>query len=107
MARIKLPDRRRLMTETVRWEGHDIHVTVGFAPHGAPLEVFARDARRIDGHLDRELDDGAVLISRALQHGDTLGSLASGIGRLPTGEPASAIGAVVDGAFSITQSERE
>jgi hypothetical protein len=102
--RERLPNRRRLTTETIDWDGHQIHVTVGFSTDDRPLEVFARDARRIDGQLDRELDDGAVLISRCLQRGDTIESLAGGIRRLPTGEPVSAIAAVIDGALAIARS---
>ena len=40
-------------------------------------------------------DDIGVLISRLLQHGDTPGALAAGLGRLGNGQgPASLIGAV-------------
>ncbi len=41
-------------------------------------------------------DDIGVLISRLLQHGDSPAALASGIGRLGNGDPASIVGAIAD-----------
>jgi hypothetical protein len=64
------------------------------------LEIFARDARP-DTDRDFILDDAAVIISRALQHGDCLTSIARGLGRLPSGEPSSIIGAIVDAALRL------
>jgi hypothetical protein len=37
-----------------------------------------------------------VVLSRLLQHGDRLADIARGVGRLPDGEPASIVGAVMD-----------
>ena len=69
---------------------------------GKAYEVFARDARP-DTERDFILDDAAVIVSRALQHGDDLERLARGLGRLPGGEPSSIIGMVVDAAILIAK----
>jgi hypothetical protein len=64
------------------------------------LEIFAR-AGRPDSDLDTVVDDVAVLLSRALQYGDDLKSIARGIGRVPLGAPSSVAGAIVDAALQL------
>jgi hypothetical protein len=98
--RERLPSRRAAATIAVEWRGRPIAVSVGFARDGRILEVFAR-AGRPDSDLDCVVDDLAVVLSRCLQHGDDLVSIARGIGRLPLGEPSSVAGAIVDAAMRL------
>ena len=95
MSREYLPDRRQAETLDLWHGGRRFHLTVGEYPDGSPGEVF------IHGHTpgsDTDLlgDDIGVLISRLLQYGDDPASLASGVGRLGNGTPASIIGAIAD-----------
>jgi hypothetical protein len=101
--REKLPHRRPSVSCTVVWRDQRLHVTIGFAPDGRVLEVFARSGRPASD-VDALVDDAAVLASRLLQHGDRLADIARGLGRLPGGEPASLIGVIVDAALAM---ERE
>jgi hypothetical protein len=99
MSRERLPSRPHGVTDNAHWPidgGRRIHVTAGYAPDVWFLEVFLRGGGRVGSETDYLLDDIAVVISRALQHGDTLASIAAGLGRLSEGQPASMIGAVVD-----------
>ncbi len=50
----------------------------------------------VGSDVDGLCGDVGVLISRLLQYGDNSASLASGIGRLGNGDPASIIGTVAD-----------
>jgi len=93
--RERLPNRRPQITDQVVWNDTAIHVSAGLSDDGRILEAFLRGAR-IGSELDHLLDDFAVVLSRALQHGDRLSDIARGIGRLPCGGPASIIGAVID-----------
>src|ERR1051326_8011052 len=98
-AREKLPNRRPSVTDGTRWPievGRRIHVTAGFALDGRILETFLRGGGRVGSEVGFLLDDIAVLISRALQHGDTLEAIGRGLGRLSESQPASVIGAVID-----------
>ena len=99
MTRERLPNCRTCVTDQVRWpliDGRRIHVTAGLAPDGRLLETFLRGGGQVGSERDFLLDDIAVLISRALQHGDTLDTLSRGVGRLSDGVAASVIGAVID-----------
>jgi hypothetical protein len=91
------------VSRVIEWRGHRLHLTAGLARDGRILEVFVR-AGRPDSDLDQLADDLAVVLSRALQHADRLADLAHGLGRLPGGEPASLVGAIIDAAREI---ERE
>jgi hypothetical protein len=104
MTRQRLPDRRQQITDCVRWPpegGRRIHVSGGLAGDGRILEAFLRGGGRVGSEIDFLLDDIAVLLSRDLQHGDRLAEIASGLGRLPDGKPASLIGAVVGRLLTI------
>jgi hypothetical protein len=103
IGRERLPNRRPAATATAEWNGRPLHVSVGFSNDGRVLEIFCRDARRVDSERDRMVDDAAVLVSRALQHGDTLTAIANGIGRLPNGAASSVIGAIIDAAVKLAQ----
>jgi hypothetical protein len=108
MTRERLHNRRRQITDCVRWPldaGRRIHVSAGFAGDGRILEAFLRGGGRSGSDVDFLLDDLAVLLSRDLQHGDRLAKIASGLGRLPDGKPSSIVGAVVDRLLSIEANE--
>jgi hypothetical protein len=93
------PDRRNNATDNIRWPldgGKRIHVTAGFARDGRIVETFLRGGGQVGSERDHLLDDVAVLVSRCLQHGDSLADIAAGVGREPSGAPASVIGAAVD-----------
>jgi hypothetical protein len=101
MSRERLLNRRPSVPETViLTSGERVHVTLGFAVDGRVLETFLRGGK-VGSDRDHGLDDIAILVSRLLQHGDTLGDIAAGISRLPDNSPASAIGAVVDTLVAI------
>lgn len=98
MARTSLPNRRLTLTDCIRWplDGARVHVSAGFAEDGRLLEAFLRGGGRVGSERDHLLDDVAVLLSRALQHGDSVAGIAAALGRMPGGEPASIVGAVLD-----------
>jgi hypothetical protein len=96
MTRERLPNRRSQITESISWGGSRIHVSAGFSRDGRILETFLRGGGRVGSDRDHQLDDIAVVLSRLLQHGDRLADIARGVGRLPDGEPASIVGAVMD-----------
>src|SRR5215472_4270791 len=104
MTRERLPNRRVQVTDATRWPlegGRRIHVSAGLADDGRILETFLRGGGKSGSGVDFLLDDIAVIISRDLQHGDTIEAIAAGIGRLPDGKPASIVGAVVDRLMAI------
>lgn len=96
MPRGRLPSRRRSLTFDVEHKGARHTVCVGLYDNGRPGEVFLSGAKT-GSDIDGLLADLGVVLSRALQHGDTVGALAAGMGRLGDGKtPASIIGAVLD-----------
>ena len=95
MPRERLPTRRQAETVDLWYDGQRYHLTVGEYNDGRAGEVFLHGAKPGSG-TDLLCDDIGVLMSRLLQHGDAPASLASGIGRLGNGDPASIIGAVAD-----------
>ena len=104
MSRQRLPNRRPAVTESLIWNGARVHITAGFSPDGRLLETFLRGGGRVGSERDHTLDDIAVALSRLLQYGDALTDIARGVGRLPTGEPASVVGAVADRLLEIERS---
>jgi hypothetical protein len=99
MSRERLPNRRRSESDGVRWPldgGKRIHVTAGFAHDDRLLECFLRGGGQVGSERDFLLDDVAVLISRLLQHGDTLADIVDGMGRAADGEVTSMIGAIAE-----------
>ena len=99
MTRERLPNRRPTVTTGIRWPtdgGTKIHISAGLADDGRLLECFLRGGGRVGSERDHMLDDLAVVVSRLLQHGDQLGDIAAGLGRLPGGAPASVVGAILD-----------
>ena len=96
MPRERLPNRRPSALLTVEHAGRTYEVAVGLYPDARPGEVFVSGAKT-GSDTDGLLDDVGILISRALQHGDSVEALASGMGRLGDGKtPTSIIGAVLD-----------
>ncbi len=108
-ARQRLPARRECHTETLAVDGQSFEATVGFEPEdNSPRELFLK-AGKEGSLLNAMLDDAAVVISVALQHGVPAQVLAKSIGRLPGNGaaspsnpthapllPASPIGAALD-----------
>ena len=104
-----LPNRRPAHTETLEVDGQSFEATVGFDPKdGSPRELFLK-AGKEGSLLNSLLDDAAVTISVALQHGVSAKALAKSVGRLPGNGaaslsnrtpgsvlPASPIGAALD-----------
>ena len=118
--RTRLPNRRRLITETLVVGGQAIEASVGFDPAtGQPRELFLTGAK--DGtDLAAILDDASVVLSVALQHGIPPAALVRSVARLPMvplappyidrpgiGDrklPASVIGAALDLVASLDPS---
>jgi hypothetical protein len=99
MSRERLPNRRRAVTETIRWPalaGRPVDISAGFTLDGRLLEVFIKIAGQSGTELGFLSEDGAVLISRLLQFGDRLEDIAAGLGRTSSGERTSLLGAAVD-----------
>ncbi len=108
-ARQRLPNRRPAHTETLEVDGQTFTATVGFDPkNGSPRELFLK-AGKEGSLLNSLLDDAAVAISVALQHGIPAKALAKSVGRLRsngaaslsntnhgTHLPASPVGAALD-----------
>lgn len=94
-----LPPRRPSVTERIAMPVAGVgapfhaHVTLGYDPaSGLPAEIFARSTGRTTTFIDCELDDVAVLISVALQHGVPAAALAKSMSRAPdplTGKPVA------------------
>lgn len=99
VTRERLPNRRTQITDATRWPldtGRRIHVSAGLSVDGRILETFCRGGGRVGSETDFLLDDVAVLVSRLLQRGDNLTSIAKGLGRLSNGKAASVVGAILD-----------
>jgi hypothetical protein len=104
MTRERLPPRRPAITETLVWgDGARVHICAGITPDGRILECFLAGGK-VGSDRDYLLADYAVTLSRLLQHGDQIVDIAQGIGRLPGGEPASVVGAVVDRLLDMERS---
>ena len=96
--RKRLPNRRPAETFELRFGPNDAwhHVTVGFFGGNRPGEIFLHGAK-VGSDADGLHADVGVLLSRLLQHADTLEAIAAGMARLGDGEtPASIIGAALD-----------
>ena len=96
MTRQRLHDRRQAVLLTADHRGSVYEITLGVYDDGTPGELFIAGART-GSDIDALLADAAVLVSRALQHGDDLADLAKAMGREGDGvTPSSAIGAALD-----------
>jgi hypothetical protein len=76
--------------------GHRFRLQIGRYPDGALGEVFV-DMHKGGSTLDALAADAAILISLLLQHGILPAEIGHALRRSPNGEPASLIGAAVDG----------
>ena len=85
-ARERLSNRRPAETFELRYGPDDArhHVTVGYFDDGRPGEVFLHGAK-VGSDADGLHADVGVLVSRLLQHGDTLEAIAAGMARLGDG----------------------
>lgn len=100
MNRAVLPNRRSAVTTTIALDGWPTaHATVGLDAAGHVRELFIRTTRPASD-LDRLLDDAAVGLSLALQHGARARDLAAAVARRRDG-PATIIGAALDFAASL------
>ncbi len=80
--RRRLPNRRPGETHALSVGNHTFTATFGFDQDGQPREVFLDGAK--DGtEMATILDDVAVLVSVALQHGIRATALAKSVARLP------------------------
>lgn len=82
-----------------------IHIGFGVDEEGRGREVFLRGGSVVGSDRDAELDDIGVIMSRLMQFGQPLDELSRALGRLPSGEPASIFGAVVDSLLAIETTE--
>ena len=97
--RRRLTNRRPAITTRIEAAGIAAHATVGFdVMAGAAREVFLRPTGggKTGSALDLLLDDVAVVISVALQHGVPVTALSKSTGSTPEGAPASIVGAALD-----------
>ena len=93
-----MPDRTDSRTTSVSWPletGRRIFVTANFEG-GRVVGVFLRGGGQVGSDIDFLLDDAAITMSRALQHGDTVTLLADGVSRSPQGVAMSLLGVVAD-----------
>jgi hypothetical protein len=70
MSRAKLPNRRHVITQEVKWGEHRFHVSVGYAPDtGAVSEVFYASGMKEGTDIHNTAQDACILVSMLLQHG--------------------------------------
>ena len=94
--RKRLPNRREIVTTEIEAGGIRAHASIGFGPDRRPAEIFLRPkSGRVGSDVDFLVDDVAIVISVALQHGITPEVLGRSLGYHPGGEPASVIGAAI------------
>ena len=96
MPRESLPNRRRAVTFDIETGAGAYSVGIGLYDDDRLGEVFISGSKT-GSDMDGLLADVGVLLSRSLQHGDSVEALARGMSRLGDGTtPASVIGAVLD-----------
>jgi hypothetical protein len=93
--RDRLPNRRRNRTVGIVFGNCPYDVTIGTYPGARLGEIFVHGAK-VGSTMDLLLDDIAVVLSIALQHGLDPKNLAASMGRFYNGEPASIVGALLD-----------
>lgn len=95
MNRVKLPNRRRAITESIIWDGNRIHLRAGFDDAGDIKEIWISGGK-VGSAFSSLTDEFAILMSRFLQEGKTPEDLCRMFGRLDDGKPASIAGAAAD-----------
>ena len=95
--RRQLPRRRPNTGARVSAGAVAAHATVGFDPEGRPAEIFLRPTggAKSGSEVDFLLDDLAVVVSVALQHGVPAAALARSVSRDRDGTPTTIAGAAV------------
>lgn len=90
--RTDLPNRRRHASTECSWGRYSWKIGVGFDQASHVREVFISGIK-VGSDLAATVEDGAVLISRLLQRGDSLADLAKSLGREgpELGTPAASI----------------
>lgn len=103
MMREKLPNRRNQITSSVHYQdpyaqgrGMEFEISFGFDHARVVKELFINSKSHA---LTPLLNDICILISRLLQHGDTIESIAEGLGENRNegetlGAPSSFVGAI-------------
>ncbi len=96
------PPRRPLLSSRISAGGIAAHASAGWVldaeGRAVVREVFLRPSggAKAGSAIDALVDDLAVIVSVALQHGVPLAALARSLGREPAGHPASIAGAALD-----------
>lgn len=96
--RERLPHRRPNTTVPVEAGGIEAYATLGFNDAGRPLEIFLRPRPGVKAGSPVEflIDDIAVILSIAIQHGLSPDALAGSLGRNDDGSPSSIVGAALE-----------
>ena len=96
--RERLPHRRENTTVPVEAGGIEAYATLGFTDEGRPLEIFLRPRPGVKAGSPVEflIDDIAVILSIAIQHGLSPEALAGSLGRNDDGSPSSIVGASLE-----------
>lgn len=96
--RERLPHRRTNTTVLIEAGGIEAYATLGFTDDGRPREIFLRPRPGVKAGSPVEflLDDIAVILSIAIQHGLSPDALAGSLGRNDDGSPSSIVGAALE-----------
>lgn len=96
--RERLPHRRPNSTVPVEAGGIEAYATLGFNEEGRPAEIFLRPRPGVKAGSPVEflIDDIAVILSIAIQHGLSPEALAGSLGRNDDGSPSSIVGAALE-----------
>jgi len=102
--RQRLDNRRECEAIDIEIGGHKFTAWAGFDPNtGAVRELFLGGVKP-GSHLDTILNDAAVVVSVALQHGVPAEALGKSVSRVD-GVPASPIGAALDFLVKVQKEE--
>lgn len=91
-----LPMRRGSRTMNFEHDGRQYVMTYSPFPDGSTAEVFLNTGMKLGSQMDVSVQDGAVLLSIALQYGVPLGILKSSVKRNADGMASSPLGAAID-----------
>ena len=92
MSRVRLPNRRRHLLETMKWEGRRWEVCVGFNEEVFARELFV-DGTKVGSELEALVNDACVAISLLLQCGMPAVELARHLARegIASGAPGASV----------------
>lgn len=91
-----LPTRRLANTTTFEHEGLKYILTFSCFPNGEVAEVFLNTEMKSGSLADISVQDGAVLLSLALQHGCPVSVLREAVKRDPQGKAQGPLGQAID-----------